>query len=1175
MIPCRQPVTGISRDPTRGFALVITLTLMILLTVIAVGLLTLSSITMRASTQGKAMQTARDNARMALVLAIGELQKYAGQDQRITATADMAGATDGTPLAAGRPPLNDKSINNLTKGLSAVQPGTRYWTGVFANKDTPASIFTKTPSPTIVHWLVSGNTTAYPAGGPRISPADAAYAVGPDGAVSDAAKAVVLVGRNSVGKSTSATDRYVAAPLVNVLDKDSAKPVGRFAWWVGDEGVKAKINGDKTSEDPASYAALCAQRRGWETVDGFAAYPVPAAGTHTALPKLVTLGETALLVPGAGTKSNGTSPLQSIFHSATTESRAVLTDSLNGGTKIDLTAILAGTLPTSKAVATIANYPVKGTNIIPSTAATTIKAPKWDALKDFADRAKSLESGALIVKAASSDIAAAIAPLVTDFRLLMGARLKTKAANSFNINPCAKIAITLANPYSCPLKWKNALEVELLPDTPPNNLLTCIWSLGAVAAYLPSNPAAPAVFNQAVFRISPASLAPGEARAYTMGSYVYRSVSTGASSLTINLVPVDPYTVGDFTNCIELENPTPYDAIGFIDVREEWQTSCATIQMRLADSSNILRRVERLELDQCQWPAVGRSFTNAEAEQLTQPIPLLCHSFQISQPGEDYEQYMPAAFEMGQRSSTLRTYADFNLQATRLRKPITSYNPPPYFTEWTNSASLLPPVQPLRSTDHGGETGTTFTRNLATTTIRWGRSHVSGSATTILFSIPPQLASLAQLQHADLTGDDKFASVGHQPGNAVGNSYASPFVKRKSVSQSRTDYQIIGAPDMTAAIRTTTNYYDISYLLNASLWDGYFFSTIPRSGNTTPDNPSFVTLDANDPSGRLRDPVTAASLLMLDGAFNCNSTDKNAWKAFLASAKHFKHAADSAANTDAAFPRTLEQISTSANPPTGSDADSFSGYRRLTDKQLDDLAGEIVKQVRLRGPFVSLSHFVNRALADLTTQPALTRCGALQGAIDESGANINFAGTKKAFSRINTTADKVTLLEKLGAPRADYDGTPGNYEFTGGNIPNADPAVPDWAATSAAMNYGAVASILANREMFKDAKYKPEQGYRSTGIPGWLTQADVLQVIGPSLTARSDTFRIRTFGEALDSNGITAARVYCEAVVQRVPAYIDPANPPSARGATLTTLNQTYGRQFQIVAFRWLSPDEI
>ena len=106
-----------------GFALVITLSLMILLTIIAVGLLSLSSISLRSASNSSAMAQARQNARMALMLAMGELQKYAGQDQRVTATANIAGDTQGAQLAAGSQPLNDKSITGSTKGLSAVQPG--------------------------------------------------------------------------------------------------------------------------------------------------------------------------------------------------------------------------------------------------------------------------------------------------------------------------------------------------------------------------------------------------------------------------------------------------------------------------------------------------------------------------------------------------------------------------------------------------------------------------------------------------------------------------------------------------------------------------------------------------------------------------------------------------------------------------------------------------------------------------------------------------------------------------------------------------------------------------------------------------------------------------------------------------------------------------------------------
>ena len=96
-----SPVTGVLRDPNRGFALVVTLSMMILLTVVAVGMLTLSGISMRATNQAKAMATARANARMALILAIGELQKSAGPDYRVTARSDIVSGNDTNACLTG------------------------------------------------------------------------------------------------------------------------------------------------------------------------------------------------------------------------------------------------------------------------------------------------------------------------------------------------------------------------------------------------------------------------------------------------------------------------------------------------------------------------------------------------------------------------------------------------------------------------------------------------------------------------------------------------------------------------------------------------------------------------------------------------------------------------------------------------------------------------------------------------------------------------------------------------------------------------------------------------------------------------------------------------------------------------------------------------------------------
>jgi len=959
---------------------------------------------------------------------------------------------------------------------------------------------------------------------------------------------------------------------------------GRYGWWIGDEGVKARIN--RTAQAPpsqaATYQTLANQRAGWEVIPQLAAYPTPAdASRHAKLERVVTLPEAQLLdaslVPSAGT------PV-ALFHTSTADSFGVLSDSLQGGLRLDLTAYMEKGLPTTVpgGKSPFTNAPKAGGNIIPKFTdndqkiSSNLKGPKWDVLRAFYNQSKTVAStGKVSVKAASTvnntDIT--IAPVIADLRLLMGVKMIMLDASNYRLNPCGKIAVSLANPYSTTLEWKSNLNLVLVDETSTQTQYSArIWNASGPTRYLGRpNMNEPGVFNNVTFVIPKGQLAPGEAKAYTMSAPVNRP-DNDLSAVTVTLAPFASSSPADFNNCIMLGEPTPNSGGNALDVRESWDASQPTAELRLAGGSALLRRLERFELDNAYYASVQRGVDNTTATTMPQPFPLHLYSFQVSQPGADYASLLPTPDLLGTRNTTLRTFTDFNLQAVHYAKFITSYDPPPYFMESTDSLASLPFNPP------GGETGNGFTRNLAVTPMAWGRSPVGNTKKAILFTFPKTFVSLAQLQHLDLTGDDSNTNISQQPGNAVGNSYATPFVKRKYVIQSRVNYVVTGGNNPPAD-KTTANYYDISYLLNAALWDTFYFSTVGENSSSSPEplNPSIAIVNPPANSDSLSDPVEAATYLMINGAFNVNSTNKDAWKALLAGNRFLKHPADTGSTSanDALFPRSLEQTSPGTSPPTGTADDSYTGYRRLTNQQIDALAEELVKQVRLRGPFVSLSHFVNRALIDIGSSnaaaPALGRCGALQSAIDLSGANITPDGKKSALSKIVVTDDKLKIQMDGNSPKADMWGGRPTTTYT-----DTENGLPVWGSESKDLNPGSMASIWADRTMLTDSKLIPEQGYRSTGIPGWLTQADVLQVIGPSIAVRSDTFRIRAYGETLSTDGKTVlAKAWCEAVVQRLPLYVDPANAATERANDLTALNKLFGRKFQIVSFRWLSENEI
>jgi hypothetical protein len=79
-----------------GFALIATISVMVLLVMIALAMLSLSTIELRSSRNGRAMAEAQANARMALMIAIGELQKELGPDKRISARAEILDSDPST-----------------------------------------------------------------------------------------------------------------------------------------------------------------------------------------------------------------------------------------------------------------------------------------------------------------------------------------------------------------------------------------------------------------------------------------------------------------------------------------------------------------------------------------------------------------------------------------------------------------------------------------------------------------------------------------------------------------------------------------------------------------------------------------------------------------------------------------------------------------------------------------------------------------------------------------------------------------------------------------------------------------------------------------------------------------------------------------------------------------------
>ncbi|MCC5845237.1 MAG: hypothetical protein JJU05_13390 [Verrucomicrobia bacterium] len=395
------------------------------------------------------------------------------------------------------------------------------------------------------------------------------------------------------------------------------------------------------------------------------------------------------------------------------------------------------------------------------------------------------------------------------------------------------------------------------------------------------------------------------------------------------------------------------------------------------------------------------------------------------------------------------------------------------------------------------------------------------------------------------TTTNNYPASDHLPNSptyAIGNSFASKFVPGHKATHSVFSGPTASAPSgsppyfQTGIPVTTSNLseggpdpdttmyipmYDTSYLYNKVLWDDFIL--------TPSSNRRMIWRDGD----RNRDFNDSASQVKISGAFNVNSTSVTAWAAMLSAMLDVElssqDGSDEASPDQERIPmsRFLDPVSAALSPNAGQDLThrhAYSGYRRLTQDEIFELAQQIVEQVKRRGPFLSLSEFVNRMLIE-SNQDQRRRMGPLQAAINDAGLN----------DAMGVPGDEIWLTESDF--QGSWGGTTGNTAFHGLYTENV-------------------------------------VGSRAAASPGYLLQSDILNRIGAVLQPRSDTFTIRAFG-SLGSDGNSGARTWIEATVQRVPDFVDTENTSDALPEELSELNRMFGRRFNIISFRWLNQEDI
>ncbi len=1110
---------GASKRPSPGFALVLALSLMAFVMLLIVGISTLIQVEIATTQNHQYKSQSEQNALLALNIAIGELQKMAGPDQRTTARADI--------------------LTDLSNSQGAPAKGKEYLTGVWSNEP----VANGTGEMRFLGWLVSG------------APEESGANMSGWHTHAWAGDRVTLVGDSTADSdNTTGNDNpyAITAQKVEVAGGDG-DVFGHYAYWIGDEGVKAKLNmiesPDELAANPSAEDTFnrlhAVQKIAPEVLEDGLGLDYDDEADRSSLSRAASRGLLELIDRNA---ADTPGIVKTGFHDYTLTSDGLLTNALQGGLKTDLTRGLDDQPLTGKVF---------------NDSGDDKPAPRWELLSSYYGL-KDAVSGNIISVRGQTDTTQGVYPVLLADDLAYGFYFKQiPATTDYQLHAIIWTAVVLHNPYDVALAPTNYIfESNNLPEQSKNHLRFRLSKDNSVNRYFVEENVSDATgTNTRYVRYmtkEPVGFAPGEVKVLSMqadddfvldGFYHASDMPDEAKVMAPGYRESNGFLMIPLTRNFKNDNansPAHFTYPDGIYKREDLidETDPANpvpYSMGIDSGGDVSLNVYAVTPDGGEAYIGGithmGSGTVTSGSQIRDTIPETHIGARIG----GVRTLLP-------RSSGgygWRLLADFNYRA--LKTPgdeniaYTLWNGG---GNWLSGAFVNGAMGSNSITYDPGDEDAAFA----------GRSvNEDGEHEVVLFSVPREsIFSLGDLRHANLRNTLYLGSNDNPqdytiPSYVIGNSWSNSFMPLDEA--------------------------DYTYRVNEALWDQYFFSSIP-AGTTDWSEPFAnarivpLFLDVNEPLqvDAILERDEAAGYLAVDGAFNVNSTSVNAWRALLGGLSDIIDDPDGAGEKlDNAFPRITHWAfqdyrsgDIGDNTDTSNIPRMWSGFRSLSDAQLDALAEEIVEQVKLRGPFPSLASFVNRTLTDEDPEPnpdpAPSGNARLRVLVDQHDTRLK--GTLQA------AIDHVDVNED-GLPDINEDLRQADFQESLGSAvtPAFDGNVED---PLGIIDSGAQRQVVTSTWSVLAPQYRENsQGYFSTDAPGFLSQTDILTALAPLLTVRSDTFTIRCYGDAVNPvTGKVESRTWCEAIVQRTPVGIDSAAPSA-------------GRRFRVIHFRWLNENDV